>query len=939
MNVLFARGLLALLALVFALAGQYFLEHKSALAPGLFLFLAGGIALATAHVKRPSVFLPSLLMANAQDAPPESRRNFGAGIAVPLVILLLGLSLYRSFSNPNDSLAWMLHFASIIAFIYFLAKPSSGAITEKLRGALHKPSRTTLIEGGVLLGILALAMFLRLFLLRDMPFGLWYDEGIHGMSAAKILEDSSYRPIFVPAANVASPTIFLQAVSIWIFGRNAVALRLPSVFLDFGVILLLYFLARRFLGWRIALVVALLVAVSSWDMNWARSAMPGVTAPLLALSSILAYLWALKRNTLLSYGLAGIVLGSGIWFYQAVRIMPVVVIFIVAYVYFRNRPPSCEFARKFALYIVGAILVAAPLLQYSATHPAEFWKRAGAVTAKTTGYSLDSVRFLMTNLDEYLLMFNYQGDPNGRHNLPDEPMLSFGVAALALLGFLYCLSRPHRPASFLLLVWFFFALLPGLITLPDEAPNTLRVIGTLPVAYLFAGVGVAAVGEALTPLIPRYAGILLGVPLAIGLAAIGIDSFHTYFHLQKNSLDVWNSFRPTQTAVAYRLLELPSSNYDVQLAPFIPHYPVITFLVPNGPRISTYNPARHPPSSASGDGALMFLDRPQEQYLGLIKEFYPEGSISQMDFGQGPRQDLVYTVELDRDDIAQSQGLVLGLTTHGPTSETRIEFLVPQLDLSWKDDIVPPLPFSAEWTGILHVPEYGDYSLILEGSSSVRLYLDGYLVLNGPGNVKLPLAIGNHAIVVNDHVQDAIGVTRLSWKPPEGPPSVVWSKNLYANVESHGLLGTYFPPGFPEQSGAFQRIDPMVFSFNRVRPFQGEFRVTWEGNLRIDTGAAYNFKLDASGPANLSIDGDLVIENHDIGANSTSTLASRDGDVFLEAGLHPIRIDFEHKYGSPQIYLHWSSPYVNAGLVPWSSLVPASPKPINSPIILRQTTD
>jgi len=263
LNGVLVRGFLALLALAFALAGQYFLEHRAALALGLYLFLASGLALVAAYVNRPPVFLPSSVESNIQDISPESPSIPKLKAAIPIVILLLGLSLYRSFSNPNDSLAWILHIASIGTFIYFLARPSRSTITEKLRQAFHRPSKSTLIEGGLLLGILALALFLRLLLLKDMPFGLWYDEGIHGMSAVKMLEDSSYRPIFVPAANVASPTIFLQAASIWIFGRNTVALRLPSVFMDLGVIFLLYFLARRFLGWRIALIVAFLVAVSS----------------------------------------------------------------------------------------------------------------------------------------------------------------------------------------------------------------------------------------------------------------------------------------------------------------------------------------------------------------------------------------------------------------------------------------------------------------------------------------------------------------------------------------------------------------------------------------------------------------------------------------------------------------------------------------------------
>ena len=944
MNTILVRGFLALLALALALAGQHFLEHEEALAWGLFLFLAGGLALAAAHINRPTVFLPSSLKSNGLESSDQGISTGRAPfprfrIAASVVLLLLGLSLIRSFSNPDDSLAWIFHMASIVAFLYFLARPSPRDIASRFRQALPRPSRAALIEGGLLFSILVLALFLRLLVLNDMPLGLWKDEGIHGMSAVKILEEGSYRPIFVPEANVASPIIFFQAASIWLFGRNTVALRLPSVLMDLGVIVLLYFLARRFLGWRVALTVAFLVAVSSWDITWARNAMPGVTAPFFAVASILSFLWALRRGSLASYVVAGVVLGSGIWFYQAVRIMPVVIVIIAAYAHFKTRPPVGEFARKFGTYIVGAVLVAAPLLQYSVTHAAEFWRRAGAVTANRTGWSLDSLSFLKTNLDEYLLMFNFRGDINGRHNLPNEPMLAFGVAALALLGFLYCLSRPSRPVPFLLLVWFFLALLPGLVTLPFEAPNTLRAIGSVPVAYLFAGVGIAALWGALAPLVPRYAGVLLGVPLVVGMGAIAYDNFHTYFHLQRNSFDVWTSFNPVQTAIAYRLLELPSKDYDVQLAELLPPYPVITFLVPDGPRIETFDPSRHLPVSTNSDGALMFLERDQEIYLSLIKEFYPQGSYSTMDFGQGRRQPLINTVELDGADIARTQGLTLRLTPWGSSSQNVDGIQVPQVDLSWEDESAPTLPFSAEWTGMLHVAEYGAYKLVLEGSPRAQLYLDGSLVLEGPGDVQLPLSTGNHAIVVMDEVQESEGRTRLSWEPPEGQPSVIGHQNLYVGVESYGLLGSYFPPDYPSAMGAFQQIDPMIFFFFHQRPFSGEFSIQWEGELQIDGEATYTFKLDSSGPATLSIDGHMVIENPGIPADSSAHHEPRMGEMSLEEGLHPIIITFQHKYGSPQIYLHWSSPNVSSGPIPWNRLLPSSPKSINSLNIPPQTAD
>jgi hypothetical protein len=403
-------------------------------------------------------------------------------------------------------------------------------------------------------------------------------------------------------------------------------------------------------------------------------------------------------------------------------------------------------------------------------------------------------------------MFNFRGDIDGRHNLPKEPMLVFG-------------SLP----------WFFFALLPGLVTLPFEAPYTLRAIWSLPVAYLFAGVGIAALWKTVSPLIPRCAAMVLGVPLAVGMGAIAYDNFNTYFHLQRNSIEVWGAFNPVQTAIAYRLLELLSTDYDFQLAHFLAQYLVITFLVPDGPRISTFDTAKHPPASAHGDVALMFLDRGQEPYMNLIAEFYPHRNYSRMDFGQGPRQQLIYTTELDEADIARAQGLEFRLIPRSTSSQDNVEDVqVPQIDLSWGDESTPAPPFSAEWTGILHVPEYGSYGLVLEGSQKAQLFLDGSLILEGPGDIRLPLAIGNHAIMVKDEIQESEGRTRLSWGPPKSQLSVIGPQNLYSHVQSHRLLRSYFPPNCPTALGAFQQIDSMIFFFFHRRPFSGEFIIQWQ---------------------------------------------------------------------------------------------------------------
>ena len=931
MSATHTRGLLALAALALAFAGQYFIEHVDALAIGLLLFAAGGIALVAARPREQSLFSREPFAPVAPDPGREERRPLHLGLALLASLPLLGLSLYRSRSNPDDAIAWALHAASVIAFLYVLLRPSPAAILDRFRRAKARPSPAARLEIAAVVSILVLALLLRTVALESLPFGLWFDEGVHGMRAVEILEDSSYRPIFVPAANLASPFIGVQAASVAVLGRTAVAVRLPSALLDVGFILLLYMLARSLLGWRTALVVAFLVAVSSWDITWGRSGMPGVTAPLLGVAAVLAFLWALRRNEVVVFALAGMALGSGLWIYQAFRTIPAALALIAAYAFVRYRPPGRATAMRIAAYAAGALLIAAPLLQYSVTYTEEFWKRAVIVTSLNQGPSVDPVTSIVANLDDYLLMFNYRGDFNGRHNLPFEPMLSFGAGAMALLGFLYCLSRPHRPVPFLLLAWFFFALLPGLITLPFEAPNSLRVVGTLPVVHMFAGIGIAAVGIAAAPLLPRprHAAFALGVPLALGLGATAYDNYHTYFHLYRDNFTAWASFNPEQTEIAHRLRDLPSTDYDVVLSPYVPYYPVISYLAHDPPHVEAFVPARHPPASGGGDGALIFLDTRQLQYMDRFLEFYPGRSFSQVDFGKGPMQPILYSMELDALDTFGPQGITLRTSPHRAGQQTVTEDRVSRIDLPW-GEFGPRLPLSAEWAGSLYVRDFKRYKLTLEGSQAATLTIDGAELLSGPGEIEVPLAVGFHSLRVQDVVRDTNGRTRLTWGRPGDEPSVVGTPNLYVGDRSHGLLGTYMAPSFPEKpTEAYQQIDPMLFFFFHKRPYIGEFRIRWEGGLLIDEAGEYGFRLDSSGPATLTIGDAVVVDNPGLAEEVPGAFESGSGTLRLTSGTHPIRVTFRHELGDPQITLHWWAQGDEQGAVPIppDNLIPAPPQP------------
>ena len=160
------------------------------------------------------------------------------------------------------------------------------------------------------------------------------------------------------------------------------------------------------------------------------------------------------------------------------------------------------------------------------------------------------------NIRKHLLMFNWRGDPNGRHNLPGAPMLDTLVAVLMVLGVAYSLRRVLEPRYALLLLWLAFTLLGGILSLDFESPQSHRANGALTAAYLLAVVPLAVLLRAWRLSGGRYYPRAVLAPLALALALVGYANYQTYFVAQANDFAVWNAFSTPETIAARLLKEL-----------------------------------------------------------------------------------------------------------------------------------------------------------------------------------------------------------------------------------------------------------------------------------------------------------------------------------------------------------------------------------------------
>ena len=113
------------------------------------------------------------------------------------------------------------------------------------------------------------------------------------------------------------------------------------------------------------------------------------------------------------------------------------------------------------------------------SNPQLYNARTESVSVFSTQNSPDNAALkvnLDSNVKRHALMFNWQGDGNGRHNLNGSPNLDWITAALFFVGLASCLFRVWRWQYAFPLVWFLADMSGGVFSLPFEAPQSHRTL-------------------------------------------------------------------------------------------------------------------------------------------------------------------------------------------------------------------------------------------------------------------------------------------------------------------------------------------------------------------------------------------------------------------------------------------------------------------------------
>ena len=310
-----------------------------------------------------------------------------------------------------------------------------------------------------------------------------------------------------------------------------------------------YIVGSELFGRRVGLVLAFLIAVSSWLVTLSRLGMYATSStPFFSLAALAFLLRGLRRGRLFEFALSGLFLGLGLCFYTSFRLfVPVVGLFLLYAAFYEWRRthavPHVRFWLGVAVVAIMAALVVAPLVWFATAHADIYWSRVEQTFIFSGKSEAERLPALLENIKRHVLMFNWKGDPNGRHNFPGAPMLDDISAALMVVGLAYSLRRIRDPRYALLPVWLGLTLLGGILSLDFEAPQSLRANGSLGAAYVLAVVPIAVLVRAWRVGDGRYYPNWVWWPVAGGAGAGGDRQCrHLFCQAGERLLDVGGAF-------------------------------------------------------------------------------------------------------------------------------------------------------------------------------------------------------------------------------------------------------------------------------------------------------------------------------------------------------------------------------------------------------------
>jgi 4-amino-4-deoxy-L-arabinose transferase-like glycosyltransferase len=497
-------------------------------------------------------------------------------------------------------------------------------------------------EIGMVAIVLAIAAFLGLHDLTSLPPGLHGDEAAAGLEARRILDEGWNGPYSPLALGQPSGPLYLTAASVWLFGNTIFAVRLVPAVMGTLTVAVLYFLLRRNLGARAALVGAALLAVMTWHVHFARIGVPVATWPFVVLVATGALMEALRSGSWFWWAAAGATAGLGIYAYNAhPLVLGITGLFVLVHLLTGERVASrCSTARV-AVFAIALAIVALPMARLAADPNSGYLNHAQHLSILTTDEwaGLDGpgsrAAFLADRYVDFWNRLCCQPRVDGIDGSGEWPLVPLTLLLLAAVGVVVGLWRRWRPlVSFGSLI---VLLLPLAAVLTVDS-SARRALAMAPFLAMFAALGIFELLE-----IARHrrglqrAALVVALVSCVGLAVV-TSVTGSAAPLRASQSARW-VFGQEMVDAAQFMSTLPSTSHVYfYSARWSVNYDIRRFLAPDvsaEDRSAEFGHLGFDVDPTKGTPVFIFLGEYQDR-LEEVRQRYPGGQVVTSDSGSEP---------------------------------------------------------------------------------------------------------------------------------------------------------------------------------------------------------------------------------------------------------------------------------------------------------------
>ncbi len=366
----------------------------------------------------------------------------------------------------------------------------------------------------------------------------------------------------------------------------------------------------------LALTAAFVGATLFSALTTSRSGWHSISTALFSALSLAALLRARRTHARRWFVVAGVFVGLAQYAYPSARFIPVLVALIGMADVFTSRGARRRVLIDYALLIVAAAIVFAPLGIFFIQQPEWLFVRAQQVTEETN---------LLRNALDTFGAFFLRGDLDGLHNLSGRPLLDPILAVFALLGVIATVRR--RSVGVIALTALIVLTLPALLTTP--APLTRRWTGVWPIVSLLIAAGVIVSARAIIDRWPKERR-LVPIGYAALLGASAFIAVSDYFGPYVSNPQLFWAYDSGITQVANYVKGQPET--AVFLTPYDKFYEVIDLTVGEAPRaepIQSYNGLACAllPERTTRSTEWVVVDEKDQHTLPLMQKLFPRAQI------------------------------------------------------------------------------------------------------------------------------------------------------------------------------------------------------------------------------------------------------------------------------------------------------------------------